>query len=536
VNLHLIKPTIAILGLLISGVTLAQIAAASTHEDPLAREAMTMRHVPQRAFHAGEYNMVAASPQDAAFRAAALVKELKGKKHKVATKSDGTSIVIADQTSHQIFRIHQGDLSDTIFDPTTVEVLAQLFPKNARILYATSEDFESRRNWAKAMEYFKRNSVVGSKAELVDPAEPREPLLKSSRYNSTCAFYESMLGRNVEALKYYERAIAISPTYSINFANRAQLYKKMGKLDLSAKDTARAKELQKNEGKAEDTMHNFGDRRRGCHVHNMSYTQNNYEQNLKNISEELKALEKSPLNLAKANFYLQRARMLKQLGRYKESLSDYMAIAKFEQYNSNLAKERTLTQDLSRTGAPNYGDLKAIGGAEYFGGEPVRAISVSALAGKKGDTRVYYAIAEGLSKAHRLKECAAEIDKLLKIEPDNSTFIMARIAVSEALNDATSVAKYCSLFIDKLTTGDASVELDYAQRLYDFRAKAEYALTQYDKAAADYTTLLKLDPRSPEAFRGRADCYTKLNKFDLAKDDLESATRFDQTQTGIKVK
>ncbi len=515
-----------LIGLVVLNAAFGLNANASTHDDPLGREPVETNHGPRRAFHHGGYNIVASSSQDLEHRVSALVRELQGKKHKVATSRDGTSTVIIDQTTRQIFRIHEA--SDTVSNNATVEVLAQLFPKNARILYATSEEFEAIGNWAKALEYFKRNSLVGYKSDLIDPNEPREPLAKNNRYNSTCAFYESMLGRNVEALKYYERAIALAPTYSINYSNRAQLYKKMGKLDLAAKDSAKAKELRKNDPDSDVSMRRGRERHRGGQRgHYVSYAPNNYEYELQNLSNELKALEKAPMNLAKANLYLQRARVQKQMGHYKESLSDYQAIAKYEQHNSNLVKERTLAQELLRTGAPPYGDIKSIGDAKYYGGEPVKETSIATLTSKKGDTRVYFAIAEGLSKAHKLKECAAEVDKLLKIAPDSQGYITAKIAVSESLNDSNNVVKYCSLLIDKLTTGDASVDLAYARRLYDFRAKANYALAHFDKAVADYSTLLKLDPKSPEAYRGRADCYTKLNKFDLAKADLDMAKKFD---------
>jgi len=500
--------------------------AASTHNDPMAPEPSVVDFIPRSHFHKGESNFLISDANLFEQQATNMAKALARKKHKVFIKKDGQTMVVLDKTAKKTYRLHSQNLEDKSFNASSCEALAQLFAKNGNVLFFVSRKFESQKLWAKALEYYKRSFSVGWKRELVDPAEPPEPMVQSGHYQATCAYFESLLGRNAEALKYYNRAIALSPNYSINYTNRAQLYLKMAKPELAEKDIERVNQLAQNNKVVETAKTGATSHMRERHK---IISSEDFDESINTTNDEIKQLEKQPMNLDKASVYLRRARMQKRLGHYKEALSDYQALTKYDSYNPDLVKERRLTERLLQCGSPPYGDLKTLGPAKYNVAqkEALKPALVSDLAKRsKGDLRVYLATAIALSRAHRLKECEEQVENMLKIEPRNLEFLKYRIAVAESMDNAANVEKYSTDYLNRITAGDGSIDLEYAQRIYTFRAQAEFALAHYDKSVNDYSTLLKLDPHSAEAYRGRADCYTKLNKLDLAKADLETASKF----------
>jgi tetratricopeptide (TPR) repeat protein len=68
------------------------------------------------------------------------------------------------------------------------------------------------------------------------------------------------------------------------------------------------------------------------------------------------------------------------------------------------------------------------------------------------------------------------------------------------------------------------------------RAYAEWCNYEYDRAIADYTEVLRLDPEDGQAYSGRGETYLSSHKYDLALNDFDAALRLNpndaQAHTG----
>lgn len=63
------------------------------------------------------------------------------------------------------------------------------------------------------------------------------------------------------------------------------------------------------------------------------------------------------------------------------------------------------------------------------------------------------------------------------------------------------------------------IKLNPNPQAYNDRGQCYTALGQFDKAIADHTTAISLNPKDDYAYEYRADAYDKAEKPDLAKAD-----------------
>lgn len=82
--------------------------------------------------------------------------------------------------------------------------------------------------------------------------------------------------------------------------------------------------------------------------------------------------------------------------------------------------------------------------------------------------------------------------------------------------------KGCTAMIE---SGTYSKQITAAS--YVLRGLAYSQKQQFDRAVADYTSAIKLNPKSAEAYNNRGAAFLKLNRFDLAEKDIRKALALD---------
>ncbi len=214
----------------------------------------------------------------------------------------------------------------------------------------------------------------------------------------------------------------------------------------------------------------------------------------------------------------------------------------------NIRSSKFLQRDRS-SGHPNL----------WIGVSDMNPVMLKLAADHKGDYRVYDAICSELEKKSLKVPLDAELSKLLLVNPDNIGALASKIATSAALQNWQAEEKLCSNYINLFARGaDPGFDLILLRYVYSTRATARRLSKNFAGAVEDQTVLLKLTPDAAGPLRDRAGCYMqsgqyeqavadyskyiklknaksgtifqlraqayeKLNKFDLAKQDMEKA-------------
>lgn len=125
-----------------------------------------------------------------------------------------------------------------------------------------------------------------------------------------------------------------------------------------------------------------------------------------------------------------------------------------------------------------------------------------------------------------------DLDNAVKYAPSNDTDTRFSIYALRA-------ECYCELkrFSMALPEATEALRLDPASTaILDLRGRIEYELGQYDAAKADFSKLLRIQPRSQEAFFGLALVAAKENNFGLAEDYIQRAITLTPDKSDVYVR
>ena len=163
-----------------------------------------------------------------------------------------------------------------------------------------------------------------------------------------------------------------------------------------------------------------------------------YDQVVKTADDELKLDSLSKLA------HLARARALLRLGKYQPALADYRALLLLTKDAPTIKEEMAIAESLAKQAPAPYGDLSLLPATDekrqrkfpaLRNGKKV-VVSVAQLASDhKGDYRVYSAICGALKQKSMLKPLSSELDKMLAIDPADSSAVGSKIEATEALRN-----------------------------------------------------------------------------------------------------
>ncbi|MBP9091955.1 tetratricopeptide repeat protein [bacterium] len=508
--------------------------------------------------------MPASSPEEAKKMADAMKAGLDAQHQKYTHRQDGFTHTIVVESTKKTVVFKAANPNAAKQELQTAQVLAGLFPKNEQVASLLSRLYESDRNWAKALEYFRKaNSLSNSDtlenavSNLNSPSVAKEALLQGHY-----AYFELMMKHYETAIKMLTKAIQLQPDSITSYHNRAKAYRALHKNELAEKDEKKMRELAQNENRP-----------------SISELSNEGYGTLALLMVEFGSLEEA-LRMAEATLkkepnsaaaILAQARANLRLGRYAKALALYKKLETLIKDSGNLKAEMAPAVILAKQGPPPYGDLSAIAaapqgdafsqhnresvghGGSYDGGHGyghghfhnrsnnnrpsfsqfTPPIPPSKLAADhKGDYRVYWAICEGLKEKSLIKPLDTELNKMLTIVPDDTKVIERKIEAAEALRDWTASEKFCNIYLNQLTHGkNGPIKTDFVQYAFAVRALARRAQKNLAGAIEDGTTVIKLAPESALAYRDRGDCYRLSGKYDLAVADYTKAIQLDSSKS-----
>ena len=111
-------------------------------------------------------------------------------------------------------------------------------------------------------------------------------------------------------------------------------------------------------------------------------------------------------------------------------------------------------------------------------------------------------------------EAMTHLSRSIDLQPDNSATYMYRAAVERKLGKLKEAVEDYTRSIEKGTEGDNHL------RAYIERGITKEQMKDFAGAAADYTTALQIDEKSPAALNGRGVVYDKLGKYEEAVADF----------------
>jgi len=150
-------------------------------------------------------------------------------------------------------------------------------------------------------------------------------------------------------------------------------------------------------------------------------------------------------------------------------------------------------------------------------GDPVRKIDnfSKAIAAKPDYALAYLERARAYLKISNYQKAIADIDTLLKINPD-----IADAYVVRARAKAYEATRYLN---DALKDYSKSIELNPNPQTYLERANLYKQRKRYSKAIMDYTEVLKEVTGNADVYVARGVCYQELNQLDAAISDYKKA-------------
>ncbi|KAM7252827.1 hypothetical protein ACFE04_025445 [Oxalis oulophora] len=253
------------------------------------------------------------------------------------------------------------------------------------------------------------------------------------------------------------------------------------------------------------------------------------------------------------------ARVYVRLGKADEAISEFLKSGSYANKLNETGRGQTIKQHLNKCiEARNEGNWQTL----------LRETCMALLAGADSAPRIYALRAEALLKLNKHQEAAAACQKVLVFPIDFYIKIFGRVITAylstvaaqvcysvgrsdDALARAQQAAEldpsnqevrviidkvekvssarqngnllyYASKFSEACTIYSKGLELNpYNSVLLCNRAACRYSLGQFETALEDCNTALDVDPSYSKARRRRADCYTKVERWEAAIADYE---------------
>jgi Flp pilus assembly protein TadD len=446
-------------------------------------------------------------------------------KHKSSFKTDGKTFTIVDETAKKSWIIKSSLEAPKKRNPEAPVILAEMFPKNASILFGLANYYEGKKNWTKAHDAYVQACKLRDPED--NPFRHSSSNTDSDKANEdsdidpgTDAYYQLMMGHYATAIKELSKAIAEHPNWAINYRNRALAYRKINKPDLAQADEKKLAELAKEKRPRFRSFEGKLPENRQASLHVMG---GQYEMALEDADVALKKTSKEP------TVWLAKAQAELKLGRYQDAARDFQECLKMAD-NANREAIKVLAttaSTLAKQGPAPYGDLSVLkdrSTRKYFRRDKVKKFVVMTAgdiaADHKGDYRVYEALAEADKQLSKWKERSNQLNIMARIEPKSSALLFSQMEAAQALADWPLAEKLSSRYLEMVANNETSrLGIDEITYAYMIRGLARQAQKNYSGAVADQSVVLKLAPGDAQTLQDRADCYDKLNKPDLARQD-----------------
>ncbi|CAN5569240.1 hypothetical protein BH11CYA1_BH11CYA1_27160 [soil metagenome] len=511
--------------------------------------------IKSRHFHARNHrDLEFATPDEAKKMADTMKTALDQQNQKYNYTQDGNThtIVVESTKKTMVFKAVSPEAAKK--ELHTAQALAELFPKNEQIASLLSRMYEADKNWLKALEYYRKANNLGDSESLTNAVSKLNNNSKASeaRQQAHYAYFELMMKHYETAIRMLSKSIELHPEYLTSYYNRAKAYRALHKNELAEKDEKKFRELVEKDKQTSVALQPGNDN--GTMALFMVEI-GALEEGLRQAEASLK---KSPnaasALLAQARANLRLGRYAQALAAYKKlepMIKDATNLKAEMAPAATLAKQGPPPYgDLAAIAAmppeefvprspqsPNAAHIQRPahhGKGAFSLGMRLTSMPTSLkklAADHKGDYRVYRGIADGLKEKTMYKQLDAELNKMLSIVPDDSKVIERKIETTEALRDWAGSEKYCNIYIQQLTQGlNGPINTDFVQYAFGVRALARRAQKNIAGAIEDDTTVLKLSPESYLAYRDRGDCYRLTGKYDQAVADYTKAIQLDMSK------
>ncbi|MBU6452229.1 MAG: hypothetical protein KGS72_10650 [Cyanobacteria bacterium REEB67] len=480
----------------------------------------------------GPVDITTSSPAETLRMANMLRASVMRTKHKSSFKTDGKTFTIVDDTAKKSWVVKSRQEVPRQKNVEAPLILAEMFPKNASIQYGLANYYEGKKNWTKAHDAYvqacKLRDPEDNFFKHSDASKDRGDKNDKDKTDSdidpgTDAYYQLMMGHYATAIKELSKAIDEHPNWSINYRNRALAYRKINKPELAQADEKKLAELARSKQSGVRSFARSMPENRQASLYVMT---GQYEMALEcadAVSKKTPAKDQAQVvSLASAQAEL-------KLGRYQDAERDFQACLKIADASHREAIKvlAASAASLAKEGPAPYDDLTLLkdrGSRRYIHRDKAKKIvpmTISDIAADhKGDYRVYEALAEVYKEQSKWKERCKQLNILAKIEPKSSAIVFAQMEAAQAIADWPLAEKYASRYLDMVANNETSrARLNEIVYAYMIRGMARQAQKNYTGAVADQSIVLKLDPGAPQTLQDRAECYDRLNKPDLAKQD-----------------
>ena len=339
---------------------------------------------------------------------------------------------------------------------------------------------------------------------------------------------QRFLGQLDKSLADYSEAVKLKPTDVDGYVKRESLYEKLGNEKLAQEDK---KTIESPAVKLESNY------RQKILRGNYYNSEENYETS---IQEYCEASRFKPDGI-EALFFL--ALKLTRTGKFKAANSFYGKLlvlaphdALFTACRNDLAIATKLLHGNDGTDITKLWSEEQRQSAIRLGHLKDESLKPLAMLTRfvsiyPGDIRGYRALAEYHSVHGNFPDMVTQLNKMLVVCPHDLWATEHRVQAYKGMHEWQKAIDDLDWYLTSASKflGHAILIGDREEQLFS-RADCYFKLAEYEKAAGDYTRILKFEPDSEDAYKFRADCSCKIGKYDLAVADYTSAIELDPDQ------
>ncbi len=374
----------------------------------------------------------------------------------------------------------------------------------------------------KVLSEIKRREKRMQAEKLTKEADDIERQILSKRIkqldNKTALPRENFSSDYKKAFQLYSQAIDTDPTFSAPYVGRHSIYKhQYSQLGNAMADLSRAIELEPDEKKRSD-----------YHAVRAHTYKDLGEQKLA-VADFTEAINRDP----NVDYLWERGKLFEELGQKEQAIEDFSRIL-----NMELSKDkewyRKFTLDAR---ASAYVDLRQYDNALV---DYTHLIRLTNGAEGYGSRAMLY------MKLHELEKAVSDFTQEIAQRRNRNPSELH--SESESLKRALFLRalSYNMLAQHENVVSDVTEYLLHDPKndrqratAYDLRGRAYGSLKQEDKALADYTEALRVDPQRASAYYRRGMIYTFMRVWDRGISDLTEALRLhhmDSVGSDVKLK
>lgn len=139
-------------------------------------------------------------------------------------------------------------------------------------------------------------------------------------------------------------------------------------------------------------------------------------------------------------------------------------------------------------------------------------------------SKSFYFLAKIYSDSKELDNSLLEIDKAIKLKPNEIPYLTLKANILNRINKFTDEIEIWTYVISIDANNDEA---------YRFRGSAYNLSKKYNEAITDFTKAIDIKNNDIASYFDRGLCYAELKKFDLALADINKAVEIDSTQAFV---